>query len=627
VLNTRLVLVTGLVLGLAACATPAPLDNLSDELARHQQALPPDLAGRPLTVDDAVRLAVAHNLDLRVKVMEAELATGKAELSRFAMLPQMSLSSAATVRSRVRETTSRDATTGTDGTNYSTSEDKRNVTADLSLSWNLVDLGLAVLRSGEEDDRVIIADEKRRRALHLLVQDVRVAYWKAVVNETSERRYRALEGRLNEAIGKARAAESEQVSDPMQLLNHQRAIIDSMRQIAEMQRQSATARSELAGLMGVASVANFQLTQLPEEADLPVTVPGDDVDALEREALASRPEVQVDESQFRIDVDEVRAEMLKTIPGIGPFLGGHYDSTSFVRNNAWADAGLRVAWSLSDLISAPRRIDNARAAAEVTRARRMASAMAVMTQVNVADNLYRHAFREYQLTRQMAEVDGRIRRLSGDARKAGNGSEIEEMKAQAASALSSLRRLLIYADLEGAKAKLDAALGRDPLKPEPPAAKPDLELPPVASLAEDAPAAAPQPVAQPSDPQPSAPQPSDPQPSAPQPSDPQLAPQSVAAPAGTMIETAAEMEPSPPDKGRLVYLASFRTAAGAQRGWDQMQRLAPALTGQPVLRPVDLGHKGRFIRVFAAAQDDVHADRICRELAASSAECGITGRE
>lgn len=606
----KMVLVAGLGLGLAACVTPEPLADLPSALARHRQDLPTDLATRRLTVDDAVRLAVAYNLDLRVKAMETELASGKAELSRFAMLPQMSIGSATTFRSRVRETTSRDTTNNTDGNSYSTSEDSRTVTADLSLSWNLVDLGLAVLRSGEEDDRAIIAAEKRRRALHLLVQDVRSAYWKAVVNDTAERRYRALEERLHEAVDKARAAEASQLSDPMQLLNHQRAIIDSLRQIAEMQRQSASARSELAGLMGLASAGGFQLAELAEDAELPVREPGTDVDALEREALATRPEVQVDETQFRVDVDEVRAEMLKTVPGIGPFLGGHYDSTSFVRHNMWADAGMRVAWSLSDLISAPKRIDNARAAAEITRSRRMATAMAVMTQVNVADNLYRHAFREYQLTRQMAEVDSRIRRLSGDARKTGNGSEIEEMKAQATSALSSLRRLLIYADLEGAKAKLDAALGRNPLPPEdePAKAEPPLPSPATPAMAnetaittEPTPAMASETAVATEPPAPLLLSPTAPPPAA----------EATSASTGT----------------HLVYLASFRTPAGAKRAWAEMQRRAPAMTGEPVLRPVDLGRKGHFIRVFAQADDADHVARICGELGAASMECGIKGRE
>ncbi|CAA7611614.1 TolC family protein [Magnetospirillum sp. UT-4] len=644
---SRVALLACAGLGLAACAVPEPLSDLSTALARHRQELPAELAARALTVDDAVRLAVTHNLDLRVKAMETELAAGKAQLARYAMLPQASLSGAATVRSRVKETTSKDTGTGVTSDDWSTSEDRASTTADLSLSWNMVDLGLAVLRSGEEDDRAIIAGEKRRRALHVLVQDVRIAYWRAVVNETAERRYRALENRLQDSVDKARAAEVAQVGDPKQLLNHQRAIIDNLRQIAEMQRQTATSRAELAGLMGLTSSAGFRLVELEEEdGGLTVREPGSDMDALVAEALAGRPELRVDESQFRIDVDEVRAEMLKTVPGIGPFLGGHFDSSSFVRNSMWADAGLKVAWSLSDLISAPRRIGNAKATAEITRARRMATAMAVMTQVHVADSLYRHAYREFRLTEQMAEVDGRLRKLSGDARKTGSGSEIEEMKAQAASTLSSLRRLLIYSDLEGARAKRDSALGRNPLQEPPSVAKapePKINVPAPAPV-EMAKAPEPAPVEMVKPPEPKPPEPAVvvemppppepvatvvemPAPAPPAPPPMALIPQAALEPPPMPEPAIIQPPPVPAAPRQLVYLASYRDEARAAQVWADLRQRNPALSGEPMMKPVELGSRGRFVRLFATAADAAEATRICAQLAPAAPDCGAKGRE
>jgi outer membrane protein TolC len=441
---------------------PLPWTDIRETVAHQEQVIQPRLLERPLSVDDAVKLAVEHNLDARVKAMEGELASGKAELARFAMMPNISLDAAATMRSSASAYTSNTASGGNSGSNYSTSEDKNNATADLTLSWNLVDLGLAVLRSGEEDDRVILANERRRRAIHLLVQDVRTAYWKAVVNETAERRYQSLEQRLDASVSAARKAETDRIGDPLQLLTHQRAIIETMRQIGELQRQTSTARSELAGLMGSPSVTAFQLVPLTEETPLDVSAPPEDLDSLEREALLDRPETRSDEIQFRIDVDEVRAEMLRTLPGVGPFLGGHYDSTSYLLQNIWADAGIHLITSLNDLITAPTRTRNARNTSEVTRARGMVTAMAVITQVHVADDLYRHAYRNYRLTEQLADVDERISRLSGDARKTGYGSEMEEIRALASSILSGLRKVELYAELEAARARMDAALGRNP---------------------------------------------------------------------------------------------------------------------------------------------------------------------
>ncbi|MGE5505201.1 MAG: TolC family protein [Actinomycetota bacterium] len=485
----------------SGCSAPDELADIGTELSNHAQTVPASVAARPLTVDDAVALAVRYNLDARTKVLEEVIAAGKADLSLFALLPQIAANGGMVKRNPPSLSTSRDISTGAISTAPSSSEDAFKRTGDLTASWNLVDFGIALLRSGQEEDKVAIAGEKRRRAMHTLVQDVQVAYWKSVVNEFAARKYAALELKLVRAVQNAESAERTKVGDPMQMLAYQRAIVDTMRQISELQRQTATARAELAGLMGMPSPSSFQLADIEttvalKAADLDRSMP-----EMEAFALAHRPEIKTEEAQFRIDVEDVHAEMLKSLPGIGPFIGGHFDSNSFLIHNSWADAGLKVAWNLVELVNAPKRIDQAKAVAEVTRARRLAMGMAVLTQVHVADLQYKHALKEYRLTEHMAEIDRRINDLAGKSREAGSGSPMEEIKAEAASMLSTLRRFIIYSDLQGAKARLNTAMGLDPtagsLPEEPPAAQPE---PPAAQP--EPPAAQPEPQAAPMPPEP-----------------------------------------------------------------------------------------------------------------------------
>ncbi len=450
---------------LAGCSGPADLADIHDDLAHHTQTLPSEVLSRPLTVDDAIALAMRYNLDSRVKALEEVIAVGKADLSMFAMLPQMAANGALSRRNPRSITTSKDLSTGTVSTAPSTSEDAFRRTGDLTASWNLMDFGIALLRSDQEDNRVALAIEKRRRAVHLLVQDVQAAYWKSVINEFAEKKYSTLELKLMRSVQNAETAERTKVGDPMQMLGHQRAIVETMRQIAELQRQTASARAELAGLMGMASSTVFRLVELDDGSDLSAADPLHTVDTMEEIALANRPELKTEEAQFRIDVDDVHTEMLKSLPGIGPYMGGHFDSNSFLIYNSWADAGLKMAWNLVDLMSAPKRIDQSKAVAETTRARRLAVAMAVLTQVHVSEIQYRHALKEYRLTEQMAAIDRRITGLSSKSREAGSGSPMEEIKAEAAAMLSTLRRFIIYSDLQAAKARMNAAMGLDPNPP------------------------------------------------------------------------------------------------------------------------------------------------------------------
>ncbi|KAF0112588.1 MAG: Outer membrane protein, partial [Rhodospirillaceae bacterium] len=78
-----------------------------------------------------------------------------------------------------------------------------------------------------------------------------------------------------------------------------------------------------------------------------------------------------------------------------------------------------------------------------------------------------HAYREYRLTEQMADIDTRLSQLSGQARESGVGSEVDALKAEATRMLSTLRRLNLYADLQTARARLDTTLGLDPPLPAP----------------------------------------------------------------------------------------------------------------------------------------------------------------
>jgi outer membrane protein TolC len=451
---------------LAGCSSPADLVNIHDDLSQHSQALPVAALTKPLTVEDAVALAIRFNLDARVKTLETALAAGKADLSMFALLPQIAASGGMVKRNPSNFTTSKDST-GAIGTNSSVSEDAFRRTGDLTASWNMMDFGIALVRSDQEDDRVVQAVEKRRRALHLLVQDVQAAYWKAVINAYAEKNYNTLELKLMGSVRNAETAERSKVGDPMQMLAHQRAIVETMRQVAELQRQTESARAELAGLMGMPSSTAFRLVELENESDLRVGEPSKSMDLMEEIALANRPELNSEAAQFRIDVGDVHTEMLKSLPGIGPYIGGHYDSNSFLVFNSWADAGIKVAWNLVDMLSAPKRIEHSKAVAETTRVRRVAVAMAVLTQVHVADIQYRHVLKEYRLTEQMAAIDRRIAGLAGKSQQAGSGTPMEEIKAEAGAMLSTLRRFMLYSDLQGANARLNAAMGLDPAPPTP----------------------------------------------------------------------------------------------------------------------------------------------------------------
>ena len=83
-------------------------------------------------------------------------------------------------RDRDRIANSVDSVTGQPSlANPSISQDRKHTLTQLDLSWSLLDYGLARYSTAQAADRMLAAAEHRRKATHLLVQDVRVAYWRA----------------------------------------------------------------------------------------------------------------------------------------------------------------------------------------------------------------------------------------------------------------------------------------------------------------------------------------------------------------------------------------------------------------------------------------------------------------
>lgn len=92
---------------------------------------------------------------------------------------------------------------------------------------------------------------------------------------------------------------------------------------------------------------------------------------------------------------------------------------------------------------------------------------------------------------------------------------------------------------------------------------------------------------------------------------------------------AAAKPTAPPDPAstELVFLASYRDDKRAQRGWALLKAKSPTLAGlTSKTKPVDLGEKGKFVRLFAVARGKDQARKLCGEVKAQAPDCGAAGR-
>ena len=452
----------------AGCAVkPEPL-TAEENLARVRKDLGVVLAPQePLTkavsMDEAMARAIKYNLDERVKLMEVAVATDQLDLSRYDMLPRVVAGAGYVGRNNDAGSESLNLATGRRTGESTTATDKHRRTGDLAFTWNVLDFGVSYLRARQNANLVLIADERRRRVVQGIMQDVRTAYWRAVAAERLLKRLEPVEKRVEGARRDARTLEALRVQAPLQALNYTRTLVETLRQLQSLRRELVAAKSQLGALMGLPPGEPFEI-ELPPASVMKAPPKLDvGVEALETYALLNRPELLEESYNQRISADETWRSLLKLLPGIDVNAALRYDSNSFLLNQRWADYGARISWNLINLVSAPATKSYAEAQEELVAFRRQALSMAVLSQVHVAVLQFRELKQEFALTAEQADLDTRIRSQYVNVGEAGQVGELGVIQSEVTALLSDLRRDLVLADLHNAYARVMVSAGVDPL--------------------------------------------------------------------------------------------------------------------------------------------------------------------
>ena len=463
--SKNLFVISLLALTISGCAvTSQPIERSASE-ARAQSDLQSMFADQeplsaPLTLHEAMARAVKYNLEARLKVMEEALAQRQVDLASFDMLPRMAMSAGYAGRNNISASSSQSIETGTQSLEPSTSQDRDRGVADLTMVWNVLDFGVSYVSAKQQSDQRLIVQERRRKVVHTIIQDVRSAYWRAQAAERLLTQIDQLMARVAEARDNSQRLSQQRIGDPVQALGYQRALIEATRQLEEQRRALSLAKTELATLI------NLPLgTELTLAARDDYQVPELKVEwaRLEQEALANRPELREQDYQARISAAETRKAMLRLLPGLEFSAGGHYDSNSFLVNQSWADYGVKVTWNLFNVLSAPAAINVAKAGQEVADARRQAMSIAVLAQLHVAHANFREAQRQFMTSQQLAELDGEIAGQLRNRHQAQSIGELELIQAELNALQADLRRDLAYAELRNSYGQLFASVGLDPL--------------------------------------------------------------------------------------------------------------------------------------------------------------------
>ena len=427
----------------------------SDQEQMYRDQVP--VSGR-ISYSDALARALKYNLDYRLKMMETTLARGLLEVSAMDMLPKLVTEAGYNDRSNDSGGTSVGIEDRVISLRPSTSETRSHYYGRATLSWNALDFGISYFRAKQAGDEVNIADERRRKILQNIVQDVRNAYWRALGAQRLIADADQLATRIDDALGKSREAERAGVLPPAQGLSYQRALLDAMSLVNAKRQEMQFAKRELAALMSLPPGTEFTLVESTEDSLAPAAV---DIDKLEIAALTNRPELREEDYKARIGVYETRKQIAALFPSLNLYAGARYDSNSYLYNSNWSDTGLNLSMDLFRLASIPAINRTNEARQKTDEARRQALAMAVLTQVRVSVERYKLAVVDQDLAAESSRVDQRLSSVSRAGASNRLESELESLRTDSRALVSRFQLATAYAATQAAYGRVLNSVGVD----------------------------------------------------------------------------------------------------------------------------------------------------------------------
>ena len=466
--SLQLTLVAVACLTAAGCANVQPValaqQEMQPQLQKDSEAMRKEvepIAGA-LTLDEAMARALKYNLDRRAKMMEEALAMGQLDVSKFDMLPKIMAQAGYAYRDRTRFAYSSPSpyehpTT----TTPSTTTERNHSTYDLGLTWSLLDVGLGYYGSKQQADRFLIAGEKRRKAMHLLMQDVRTAYWRAASAQLLKADVQKTIALAEEALVDSRKVAAERVKSPLDPLRYQRQLLENLRLLESIDQELSSARVELASLINAPlnQPITIATTDLKNISDEVAQVP---VDKLEEVALQNNADLREQHYNSRIAREETRRTLLRMFPNVSFNYGTKYDTDRYLLSNNWNEAGVQMSFNLMNLFTAGTQMKLADAGVALADQRRVAAQAAVLTQVHLSRLQVINARSQYERADAIFATDNKIAEVMRNRQMAAAQSKLDVVSTETSSILSLLRRYQALAAVQVAENRMLATMGLEP---------------------------------------------------------------------------------------------------------------------------------------------------------------------
>jgi outer membrane protein TolC len=436
------------------------LQMLSEDRIKAQKNVEP--VGSLLSFNEAVARGLKYNLDHRAKLLEQAIALGAYDLSKFDMLPKILTTAGYNYRNNFFITEVRGAYSGNPSLNEPfVSSARESSQYGLALNWNILDFGVSYFTARQNADRILVASERRRRTMHVLVQDIQSAYLRAAAAQKLKNDIEATIKDATDALESSRKGEVRGLKSPLEALRYQKTLLDNIKILSLIDQDLSTARIELNQLINLPAKSNFKLED-PDLLPVPHAYTNAQVEDFELRAMVANADLKESIYNARIAVQETRKSLLRLFPSLTFNTGPQRSTNSYYINKEWVESSANISFNFWNLLSAPTAINNASQNKELAAQKRMMMQMAILSQVHLSKIQLGNTNALYQQSSQIDTVDKRIAEITTQKFQQGKASKAEKVSADSSYIISKLRKYQALSQLFAASGKMQATTGLEP---------------------------------------------------------------------------------------------------------------------------------------------------------------------
>lgn len=420
--------------------------------------------GEKVNMSEAIARTLKYNLDHKLQQAQLMIESGNLKAAYMEMLPSLDLNVGYSFRNN--DLIQNLVQNGAVVPGSESFTPRELLTQSYGLSWSVLDLGLSYTRAQQQANRVMIAEEERRKITHNLMQEVISSYWKAWTAQQMLGDVTRIKEKAELALQRSKEAHDKQASTPQIELGYQQTLIKAIRKINSLKSQVLDAKQNLARLMNARPNSKFELTSPNDNLmKLPDIQP--QFEKMDTIALVSRPELRQASYQAEIAKKGIQASIMNMLPGIDFNFGYNVTNNAFMKNQYWWGGNVGASLNLIQaFLTAPYSINLANKQHSFEQLKQIAATITVLTQVRIAYSAYLLWQEDANYAAEEASASMALFENAENLEKANQGNEQITITRGVEAISSQFDQYITMSRAHEALSKLYQSIGMDILPPD-----------------------------------------------------------------------------------------------------------------------------------------------------------------